>query len=139
MATVFHAATEPNEQTVVLTGGVRTLSGALVGPVAVRSLPDLNLDLVFLGVHGMAAGAGFTTPNLMEADTNRRAGRSGPAAGRGRRRHEVGHGGRGDVRSPGGGGRARDRPRPARDARRTLGEHVGELIVAGEDSAEQPA
>lgn len=59
------------DQTVVLTGGVRTRSGALVGPVAVQSLRGLNLDMVFMGVHGMDAEVGFTTPNLMEADTNR--------------------------------------------------------------------
>ncbi len=60
-----------DDQTVVLTGGVRTRSGALVGPVAVKSLQGLNLDVVFMGVHGMDPRAGFTTPNLMEADTNR--------------------------------------------------------------------
>ncbi|WP_420827617.1 DeoR/GlpR family DNA-binding transcription regulator [Nocardioides lijunqiniae] len=55
---------------VVLTGGVRTPSDALVGPVAVSSLRLLHLDVVFLGVHGMTARAGFTTPNLHEADTD---------------------------------------------------------------------
>jgi DeoR/GlpR family transcriptional regulator of sugar metabolism len=56
---------------VVLTGGVRTPSDALVGPVAVSSLRQLHLDVVFLGVHGIDAAAGFTTPNLLEADTDR--------------------------------------------------------------------
>ena len=28
-------------------------------------------DALFLGVHGMDAQAGFTTPNLLEAETNR--------------------------------------------------------------------
>ncbi|MBB5153680.1 DeoR/GlpR family DNA-binding transcription regulator [Saccharopolyspora phatthalungensis] len=59
------------DRTVVLTGGVRTPSDALVGPVAVQSLRSLHLDLVFLGVHGMAPRAGFTTPNLSESETNR--------------------------------------------------------------------
>lgn len=59
------------DRTVVLTGGVRTPSDALVGPVAVQTLRSLHLDLVFLGVHGMAAGAGFTTPNLNESETDR--------------------------------------------------------------------
>lgn len=58
-------------QTVVLTGGIRTPSDALVGPVAVAAIRSLNVDMVFLGVHGMAPDAGFTTPNLMEAETNR--------------------------------------------------------------------
>lgn len=56
---------------VVLTGGVRTPSDALVGPVAVSSLHQLHLDVVFLGVHGIDPLAGFTTPNLLEADTDR--------------------------------------------------------------------
>jgi DeoR/GlpR family transcriptional regulator of sugar metabolism len=29
------------------------------------------VDLVFLGVHGMSGRAGFTTPNLAEAETDR--------------------------------------------------------------------
>jgi DeoR/GlpR family transcriptional regulator of sugar metabolism len=56
---------------VVLTGGVRTPSDALVGPVAVQTLRSLHLDVVFLGVHGMADGPGFTTPNLNESETDR--------------------------------------------------------------------
>jgi DeoR/GlpR family transcriptional regulator of sugar metabolism len=59
------------DRTVVLTGGVRTPSDALVGPVAVQALRSLHLDLVFLGVHGIAPRAGFTTPNLNESETNR--------------------------------------------------------------------
>jgi DeoR/GlpR family transcriptional regulator of sugar metabolism len=59
------------DRTVVLTGGVRTPSDALVGPVAVQTLRSLHLDLVFLGVHGMAQRAGLTTPNLNESETNR--------------------------------------------------------------------
>lgn len=58
-------------RTVILTGGIRTPSDALVGPVAVHALEQLHCDLVFMGVHGMDTGAGFTTPNLMEAETNR--------------------------------------------------------------------
>ena len=60
-----------SDRTVVLTGGVRTPSDALVGPVAVGALRTLHLDLVFMGVHGMAEDSGFTTPNLLEAETNR--------------------------------------------------------------------
>ena len=55
----------------VLTGGVRTPSDALVGPVAVNALRQLHLDIVFMGVHGMDVRSGFTTPNLLEADANR--------------------------------------------------------------------
>jgi DeoR/GlpR family transcriptional regulator of sugar metabolism len=70
VADVFYRAGRP-DQTVVLTGGVRTPSDALVGPVAVTAIRSLHLDLLFLGVHGMSERAGYTTPNLMEADTNR--------------------------------------------------------------------
>jgi len=59
-----------SDRTVVLTGGVRTPSDALVGPVAVTTLQSLHIDVLFLGVHGMADDAGFTTPNLLEAETN---------------------------------------------------------------------
>jgi DeoR/GlpR family transcriptional regulator of sugar metabolism len=59
------------DRTVVLTGGVRTPSDALVGPVAVQALRSLHLDVVFLGVHGIAERSGFTTPNLLESETNR--------------------------------------------------------------------
>ena len=70
VADVLRASTAP-DRTVVLTGGVRTPSDALVGPVAVHSLRRLHLDQVFLGVHGMAEGPGFTTPNLTESETDR--------------------------------------------------------------------
>jgi len=59
------------DQTVILTGGVRTPSDALAGPVAEAAVSSLNVDMLFLGVHGMSARTGFTTPNLMEAGTNR--------------------------------------------------------------------
>ena len=58
-------------RTVILTGGVRTPSDALVGPVAVTALRQLHLDALFLGVHGMSLRAGYSTPNLLEADVNR--------------------------------------------------------------------
>ena len=57
--------------TVVLTGGVRTPSDALVGPVADVSIRSLHLDMLFLGCHGIDPVAGLTTPNLAEAETNR--------------------------------------------------------------------
>lgn len=56
---------------VVLTGGSPTRSNALVGPVAVNTLRTFNLDLVIMGVHGMDELRGFTSPNLLEAETNR--------------------------------------------------------------------
>jgi DeoR/GlpR family transcriptional regulator of sugar metabolism len=62
---------ERPHRNVMLVGGIRTPSDALVGPLAVQALVGLHLDQVFLGVHGMTERAGFTTPNLLEADTNR--------------------------------------------------------------------
>lgn len=70
VADIFYRAGRP-DQTVVLTGGTRTPSDALVGPVAVAAIGTLHLDMLFLGVHGMSERAGYTTPNLMEAEVNR--------------------------------------------------------------------
>ena len=55
----------------VLTGGVRTPSDALVGPVADLTIRSLHFDLLFLGCYGFDAQAGLTAPNLAEAETNR--------------------------------------------------------------------
>ena len=68
-ANVLHRERRP-DLTVILTGGVRTPSDALVGPVAVTTLRSLHVDVLFMGVHGMTADAGFTTPNLLEAETD---------------------------------------------------------------------
>lgn len=57
--------------TVILTGGIRTPSDALVGPVADQALSTLHCDIVFLGVHGVDVRAGLTSANLTEAQTNR--------------------------------------------------------------------
>ncbi|MEU6985286.1 DeoR/GlpR family DNA-binding transcription regulator [Streptomyces sp. NPDC046324] len=85
VADVFHTAqqagtagegTRPGAATVVLTGGVRTPSDALVGPVADQAIRSLHFDVLFLGVHGISVEAGLSTPNLAEAETNRRLMRS---------------------------------------------------------------
>jgi len=60
-----------NQVGVILTGGVRTPSAALVGPVADRTIATMHVDQLFLGVHGMDDRIGFTTPNLAEAATDR--------------------------------------------------------------------
>ncbi|GAA2919785.1 DeoR/GlpR family DNA-binding transcription regulator [Kitasatospora cinereorecta] len=80
VADVFHDAQRPTAgggsragaATVVLTGGVRTPSDSLVGPVADRAIDSLRFDVLFLGVHGISVEAGLSTPNLAEAETNRR-------------------------------------------------------------------
>jgi DeoR/GlpR family transcriptional regulator of sugar metabolism len=70
VADVFHQQERP-DRTVILTGGIRTPSDALVGSVAVAALRTLHLDNVFMGAHGMSARGGFTSPNMSEAETNR--------------------------------------------------------------------
>ncbi|HCT76062.1 MAG TPA: DeoR family transcriptional regulator [Micromonosporaceae bacterium] len=69
VAGIFYQARGP-DQTVVLTGGVRTPSDALVGSVAVAAIRSLHFDVVLLGVYGMTVRTGFTTPNLLESETN---------------------------------------------------------------------
>ncbi|MFD6418548.1 DeoR/GlpR family DNA-binding transcription regulator [Streptomyces sp. NPDC060194] len=81
VADVFHTAGRAGGQrqsaaTVVLTGGVRTPSDSLVGPVADQAIRALHFDVLFLGVHGISVTAGLSTPNLAEAETNRRLVRS---------------------------------------------------------------
>lgn len=71
VADVISAMDTGNQVGVILTGGVRTPSAALVGPVADRTIAGMHVDQLFLGVHGMDARSGFTTPNLAEAATNR--------------------------------------------------------------------
>lgn len=56
---------------VLLTGGERTPSEALVGPLANASIARVNVDICFMGAHGLDLTAGVTTPNLAEAETNR--------------------------------------------------------------------
>ncbi|MGP3953291.1 DeoR/GlpR family DNA-binding transcription regulator [Streptomyces sp. 7N604] len=86
VADVFHTAQRaaarggkvhgPGSATVVLTGGVRTPSDSLVGPVADQAIRSLHFDVLFLGVHGISVEAGLSTPNLAEAETNRQFVRS---------------------------------------------------------------
>ena len=69
VADILHQS-QSLDRTVILTGGVRTPSNALVGTVAIAALHSLHVDMVFMGVHGMDDKAGLTTPNLLEAETN---------------------------------------------------------------------
>jgi DeoR/GlpR family transcriptional regulator of sugar metabolism len=59
------------DQTVVLTGGVRTPTDSLVGNITTEVFSRFNLDIVFMGTHGMDSEFGFSSPNLVEAETNR--------------------------------------------------------------------
>ncbi|MFL6077367.1 MAG: DeoR/GlpR family DNA-binding transcription regulator [Mycobacteriales bacterium] len=65
------AAVHRHDTTLILTGGVRTPSDALVGPVADLAIRSLHFDVLFLGCHGIDPDAGLTTPNLAESETNR--------------------------------------------------------------------
>jgi DeoR/GlpR family transcriptional regulator of sugar metabolism len=67
---VLHHIGRP-DQTIILTGGVRTPSEALVGPFAVAAIRTVHVDLAFIGVHGMDPHSGFTCPNLLEAEMDR--------------------------------------------------------------------
>lgn len=72
--TVFAVLTEPlggDGPQVYLTGGVRTPSDALVGPIADTMISSFRVDATYLGVHGFDPDAGLTSPNLAEAQTNR--------------------------------------------------------------------
>jgi DeoR/GlpR family transcriptional regulator of sugar metabolism len=59
------------DQTIVLAGGIRTPTDSFVGEITTNAFRSLNLDVVFMGTHGMGLRAGFSTPNLNESETNR--------------------------------------------------------------------
>lgn len=134
VADVLHRSGR-RDQTVILTGGTRTPSEALVGTFAVSQLRTVHLDLVFMGVHGMDANAGFTCPNLLEAETDRAlidAGRRLVVLADHSKWGVVG------IASIGALDQAdlliSDRGLAA-DARALLSETVGELILVGDDPA----
>lgn len=57
---------------VIVTGGtLRPQTLALAGPIADRTLADLQVDKLFLGANGIDLERGVTTPNLAEADAKR--------------------------------------------------------------------
>jgi len=56
---------------VILTGGMRTPTDSFVGEFTISALQRLNLDLAFIGTHGVDIKGGFSSPNLYEAETNR--------------------------------------------------------------------
>jgi len=71
---VFEVLTDPGADDapqVYLSGGVRTPSDALVGPIADTAIGSFRVDGTYLGVHGFDTESGLTTPNIAEAQTNR--------------------------------------------------------------------
>ncbi|MEV7523563.1 DeoR/GlpR family DNA-binding transcription regulator [Streptomyces sp. NPDC091371] len=119
--------------TLLLTGGSPTPSAALVGPLADLVIGSLHVDLLFLGAHGVAEEAGLTTPNLMEAQTNRAL-----VASARRVAVVADHSKWGVVGLSGFAALDRadwfvtDAAMPA-EARAVLAEAVGELLIAGEE------
>jgi DeoR/GlpR family transcriptional regulator of sugar metabolism len=65
------ATDDTDAPAVYLSGGVRTPSDALVGPIADAAIASFRVDATYLGVHGLDPDAGLTTPNIAEAQTNR--------------------------------------------------------------------
>jgi DeoR/GlpR family transcriptional regulator of sugar metabolism len=66
---VFQREKSP-QQNVFLVGGIRTPTDSLVGQLAIETFSKFNFDLVAVGSHGMDVASGFSSPNLLEAETN---------------------------------------------------------------------
>lgn len=144
VADVFHTAQQtggadgrrPGAATVVLTGGMRTPSDALVGPVADQAIRTLHFDMLFIGVHGISEEAGLSTPNLAEAETNRRF------VGAARRVVVVADHTKWGTVGLSSFAQLADVDALVTDsglspeARAEIGEHLPSLVVAGEDGAE---
>ena len=84
----------------------------------------------FLGVHGIDERAGLTTPNLVEAETNRALIAAARRVRRGRRPQQVGHRRPVDHRHPRPGRRPGHRRGLDATARRTVSQQVGQLVIA---------
>ena len=68
----LQSAGADRERTLILTGGsVKQHTLALVGPLAEQTITRIHVDLAFLGMNGIDAEAGCTTPTLEEAATKR--------------------------------------------------------------------
>jgi DeoR/GlpR family transcriptional regulator of sugar metabolism len=62
-----------NRVVLILTGGVvKESTLALIGPIAERSIEQMHVDIAFIGMNGVSATAGLTTPTLEEAATKAR-------------------------------------------------------------------
>lgn len=70
VADYLHKEANP-EQIVILTGGMRTPTDSLVGEFTIAALERLNIDIAFIGTHGIDLQGGFSSPNIYEAETNR--------------------------------------------------------------------
>ncbi|MFG1950124.1 DeoR/GlpR family DNA-binding transcription regulator [Micromonospora sp. NPDC048830] len=138
VAEILHAGGRP-DQTVVLTGGVRTPSDALVGPLAVAAVRSLHLDLLFLGVHGIGERAGFTTPNLLEAETDRALVAAADRLVVLADHTKWGTVGLCSIVELAAADVLVTDDRLAPEGRRVLGEQVGELVLVGSEPGGRPA
>jgi DeoR/GlpR family transcriptional regulator of sugar metabolism len=129
VADVLHAEKRP-DLTVALTGGVRTPSDALVGPIAAATLRSLHVDVLFMGVHGMSEDAGFTTPNLLEAETDEALITSAERLVVVADHTKWGIVGLSTIASLDEADVLVTDDRLSPDAQATLGEHVGKLVIA---------
>lgn len=65
------AATADRDLETIVVGGSRSPNDTLVGPLAVDLLKRLRVDQLYMGVHAISVDHGITTPNLLEAETDR--------------------------------------------------------------------
>jgi DeoR/GlpR family transcriptional regulator of sugar metabolism len=56
-----------SDQSVLVTGGTRTRSGALAGPLAEAAVRQVHVDLAFLTPYGMSRQCGYTALDVDEA------------------------------------------------------------------------
>jgi DeoR family transcriptional regulator of aga operon len=62
---------DAHDVSLIMIGGLlRKVSNSFVGPQAERMLQDLHADHFFLGVDGLHPDAGFSTPDILEAQLN---------------------------------------------------------------------
>ena len=63
-------ADSPTISVIMLGGLLRHVAGSFVGPQAQRFLSELHADHCFIGVDGLDAQVGLSTPDLLEAQLN---------------------------------------------------------------------
>jgi len=63
-------AATPTTSVIMLGGLLRHVAGSFVGPQAQRFLSELHANHCFIGVDGLDAEAGLSTPDLLEAQLN---------------------------------------------------------------------
>lgn len=68
----FSVTNAADADVIFLGGGIRKKSMAAVGPIAEDGLAHIRVDKLFLGVDGIDLQEGLTTPNLSEANINRK-------------------------------------------------------------------